>query len=234
MDRGRKFQVRGRAGRISARAEEPAARGRSRAHQEAHLRASGGTADEPAVGDATWGASPRERRNQDPSTALNGAQGRISARAEEPLPTTGSNACAAAHLRASGGTEFRNAPDALVQGASPRERRNPRSSACAMLAIGRISARAEEPLLVAERKRSRKAHLRASGGTGDGSTTHARATGASPRERRNPSTAAHAGVAARRISARAEEPYISLASAKPAAAHLRASGGTNVPELHRR
>ena len=74
---------------------------------EAHLRASGGTDigyhDNSFVG----GASPRERRNLDPSDGIEDLIGRISARAEEPFARYGNARITAAHLRASGGTASR-------------------------------------------------------------------------------------------------------------------------------
>ena len=70
-------------------------------------------------------------------------------------------------------------------GASPRERRNRERYDCIQRDIGRISARAEEPMSAFRNSRTPSAHLRASGGTNQESDCRGARSGASPRERRN-------------------------------------------------
>ena len=92
---------------------------------------------------------------------------------------------------------------------------------------GRISARAEEPVVHRDLVAVGQAHLRASGGTRAAQPAILAAQGASPRERRN---RAELGVVLRRlrrISARAEEPSAYILISSTTQAHLRASGGTS-------
>ena len=70
------------------------------------------------------GASPRERRNQPRRENQHSSEGRISARAEEPIAIAVASRSLSAHLRASGGTILRQSHADLLRGASPRERRN--------------------------------------------------------------------------------------------------------------
>ena len=112
----------------------------------------------------------------------------------------------AAHLRASGGTIENLLRALMLQGASPRERRNLVRNILHENSLGRISARAEEPTTQCPTYRRNMAHLRASGGTYDTSGSRPRVVGASPRERRNRAAYGSRSIGARRISARAEEP----------------------------
>ena len=139
-----------------------------------------------AKGARYGGASPRERRNLLAVSPFLPASRRISARAEEPRGAIFFHGALRAHLRASGGTHSASYPVAIPGGASPRERRNQTAQSRAREARRRISARAEEPVVVMRVGQSRRAHLRASGGTVDGRYPCHVMRGASPRERRNP------------------------------------------------
>ena len=194
--------------------------------QKAHLRASGGTRSNASSRSALRGASPRERRNPPRRRQWRWLPRRISARAEEPARRGAANICAKAHLRASGGTSHIADPPEADWGASPRERRNHNSGHIAMTRYRRISARAEEPVAMRFVWSSRRAHLRASGGTRLHTAQLVHRAGASPRERRN--RPAHSDHRRRRgrISARAEEPTLVTTAQPSMRAHLRASGGT--------
>ena len=125
---------------------------------------------------------------------------------------------------------------AAKRGASPRERRNQVGIGGIECRSRRISARAEEPRDDHIQSTYTTAHLRASGGTHNRIRHIAHPIGASPRERRNQPLNSSRSASNRRISARAEEPRISISSLTSARAHLRASGGTAKPNRinHRR
>ena len=192
----------------------------------AHLRASGGTIARPGDAHVDQGASPRERRNHAGDTAVEEALGRISARAEEPLESDAQNPTFRAHLRASGGTTPAPPGASRSAGASPRERRNPRTLVNEAEKMRRISARAEEPANRVPSRQRLAAHLRASGGTLPGAMLASQSRGASPRERRNRHKRRRISRQRGRISARAEEPITVWRSHAQQEAHLRASGGT--------
>ena len=139
-----------------------------------------------------------------------------------------------AHLRASGGTEYRPRSEGHRRGASPRERRNQGIERNRPVAARRISARAEEPTSHLAASRRSRAHLRASGGTRHAAPYSIEHAGASPRERRNRLHARAVDEAVRRISARAEEPHDADESRMSVEAHLRASGGTRASASARR
>ena len=219
--------------RISARAEEPSRDVTTLRRIEAHLRASGGTHHPTSARGGSGGASPRERRNRVEKMDIVLANGRISARAEEPPDGSGPPSCSGAHLRASGGTMTRPRASPTMRGASPRERRNQEIVEALFRATGRISARAEEPTECCPSCRARAAHLRASGGTNLVAKINTHPRGASPRERRNQSQSRWRRAPCRRISARAEEPYSDNRMPTCYGAHLRASGGTADRILHR-
>ena len=151
--------------RISARAEEPCLPRPATRHLKAHLRASGGTQAIPRSARQQKGASPRERRNLCNIRANRASKRRISARAEEPKAVELGLIEEKAHLRASGGTRLYRYSPIAGNGASPRERRNQVHAERLIRAVGRISARAEEPLIGADEMNIEEAHLRASGGT---------------------------------------------------------------------
>ncbi len=84
-----RYIVRGFSGGcISAWAEEPPSRARTRADRPVHLRVGGGTAWQPQTGPQMAGASPRGRRNLAALRLHRGCVGCISAWAEEPMRET--------------------------------------------------------------------------------------------------------------------------------------------------
>ena len=212
--------------RISARAEEPKRIALLLGQNEAHLRASGGTEGDSIRPTRGFGASPRERRNRDYDHSRDSRPRRISARAEEPRRSTAEKSRGKAHLRASGGTPSPSCTNSTVIGASPRERRNLPLLLDDRAIWRRISARAEEPATQRSHVACLEAHLRASGGTPNDSRRAFPFSGASPRERRNRARRCAMNGYERRISARAEEPGLSVLRCGNDGAHLRASGGT--------
>ncbi len=193
-------------GRISAWAEEPTSRSTRSPTRRAHLRVGGGTATEPVRVICGGGASPRGRRNLLVCRALEMGQRRISAWAEEPQRSRGSQPARRAHLRVGGGTMAAVAEVLSMVGASPRGRRNPSTELVRRVRERRISAWAEEPAA---------APLVASVGCG-----------ASPRGRRNPKMLGSRPFSSRRISAWAEEPSARKRGRRGPGAHLRVGGGT--------
>ena len=142
----RRCTRRGRpSGRISARAEQPAARRNVGRDRGAHLRAGGAAAALAGNGLRVEGASPRGRSSLRRALVRQQPLRRISARAEQPRrrPTTRSSSTA--HLRAGGAASGSSSGSSVGSGASPRGRSSlPRGQSPEGTAR-RISARAEQP-----------------------------------------------------------------------------------------
>ncbi len=138
--------------------------------------------------------------------ASDGNAGRISAWAEEPMPSACPFQPTRAHLRVGGGTPPNTGSIVTGTGASPRGRRNPKEGSRKTARDGRISAWAEEPAPRCAQRTRQRAHLRVGGGTCERMVSTVRAKGASPRGRRNLRLNLDGGTVVRRISAWAEEP----------------------------
>ncbi len=194
------------SGSISARAEEPL---RELARADRHrvdLRACGGTTAAVCESAVSAGRSPRVRRNRARCVAPALLGGSISARAEEPCGYTPTLNLQWVDLRACGGTTTRRSSLPRPRGRSPRVRRNRVLMSSAMLLIGSISARAEEPRQSRVPGAWARVDLRACGGTTSAADQDASITGRSPRVRRNLLASRAHGFERGSISARAEEP----------------------------
>ncbi len=213
-------------GCISAWAEEPASSWLRSALSRVHLRVGGGTGPLNHLGDSGSGASPRGRRNLRGPLTCPRRSGCISAWAEEPRRGTRPRPRRAVHLRVGGGTAVARGVGEGSSGASPRGRRNLERKDLRALAVGCISAWAEEPRGGTARPPRVPVHLRVGGGTELQLEHLAVVEGASPRGRRNHPFTSPAAAHHRCISAWAEEPSTSRSPRASSTVHLRVGGGT--------
>ena len=213
-----------RGGRISARAEQPSPADRPVLSRAAHLRAGGAASTCTSTRRTAGGASPRGRSSLARLATAPPVHGRISARAEQPSPSTPPPASWTAHLRAGGAAISSGVYTPLRSGASPRGRSSPGRRRRGSAVRRRISARAEQPARDGIHPTRAGAHLRAGGAADTGRTYVVRGAGASPRGRSSRAHQERAVASHGRISARAEQPRPRRSVASRGRAHLRAGG----------
>ena len=155
--------------------------------------------------------------------------GSISARAEEPCRSGRGLAPAGVYLRSRGGTRATHSQNPAARGLSPLARRNHTPKQPGQAAPGSISARAEEPTGNSRRQTLPWVYLRSRGGTVKYEDCPVRFKGLSPLARRNRRALVTITSLRGSISARAEEPFASVASGSPARVYLRSRGGTSKP-----
>ncbi|APH52452.1 Hypothetical protein GbCGDNIH5_1629 [Granulibacter bethesdensis] len=150
----------------------------------------------------------------------------ISAHAEEPVYGVAGANVWGVYLRARGGTAQCAVSRSGSHGLSPRTRRNREMRAAEADETRSISAHAEEPEISCCRLQKRRVYLRARGGTHCIRDENPRASGLSPRTRRNLFLSAKACSGIRSISAHAEEPRTRNSDIVSRKVYLRARGGT--------
>ena len=231
--RGRSSRPRDRhpaagAGRISARAEQPARASSGSRRTTAHLRAGGAASSSPKSSPGMPGASPRGRSSLKRGTCDHLADRRISARAEQPTAPSSVRVTRGAHLRAGGAAHPTRDVEVDPYGASPRGRSSRDRGRGDHGGARRISARAEQPLPHLCRARRVRAHLRAGGAAARDSVWKVKGAGASPRGRSSRRAVPLEQRVRRRISARAEQPRSADSSPRRTTAHLRAGGAASL------
>ncbi len=191
-----------------------------------YLRACGGTRAPACVPEPSSGLSPRMRRNRSVVALEDGADGSISAHAEEPNDEADCTEPLRVYLRACGGTPLCVAGGPADRGLSPRMRRNLGDDPAAYRERGSISAHAEEPIAGLGGCRLLRVYLRACGGTSSATAGPGATRGLSPRMRRNHDHPRDDRNDRGSISAHAEEPTNGPAWRRPSWVYLRACGGT--------